>query len=56
MYACVIVNRNGEAAHGECRTKRASLEICDEMQQAGETGESGLAQLAPPVADFRVAR
>jgi len=50
-----IVRRNDEDAHGEYRTKRAILEIYDEMQRAMETGEPYQTRLDPPPADPRVA-
>lgn len=43
-----IVKRKDEAAHGEYRTKRVTLEIYDEMQRAMETGEPYQTRLDPP--------
>lgn len=47
--------RRDEAVHGEYRTKRAILEIYDEMQRTMETGQPYQSRLDPLAADPRVA-
>lgn len=50
-----IVKKNDEKAFGEYRTKRATLEIFDEMAEGARTGKPYQTRLDPPPADPRVA-
>jgi hypothetical protein len=51
METFPIVKRKDVAAHGEFRTKRLILEVCDAMTKAIETGEPYRTILDPPPAD-----
>jgi len=50
METFPVVKRKDEAAHGEYRTKRVILEICDAMQPAMDSGEPYQTRLDPPPA------
>ena len=51
METFPIVKRKDEQAHGEYRTKRAILEIYDEMREAIDSGVAYRTRLDPPPAN-----
>jgi hypothetical protein len=55
MKWIILVKRKDEKQYGDYRTKRAILEIYDEMKRAMETGEPYQTRLYPPPADPKVA-